>query len=214
VFGRLLLQDPADESARQGLARARALASEAARDDEAQLHEADAALARGERALARRALEELRSRGADPDALAPRLEKLDERRGAISLGTPWLQASGTVAGPGPEARRGPSRRAFAVFWCALFLTLGAGVAWSWDRLMTRLVEAPAPSARPVPPGTRLPQPTPGERALAEARESLERGELHAALQSLERIAAEDPAYPFARQLRERLATQGPEHAAR
>lgn len=206
VFERLLLQDPADATARRGLESARALASDAARDEEARLHAVDVALARGERALARRLLEELQSRDADPDALGSRLERLEARRGAFGLPAP-ATASSPAEVTGATVKQGPSRRAFAAVWCVLLLVLGAGVASSWDRLVTRLVETPAPNAHPVPPGTRLPQPTAGERALAQARESLERGELRAALASLDRIAADDPAYPFARQLRERVALQ-------
>jgi len=205
LFERVLLHAPADEAALQGLARARAAASEAERDGRAQIDSADAALARGDRREARRILEDLLAAGVAPDATASRLEKLDERAGLLTLLVPASRAAGESAlRPTVPARR-LSRRAFATFWCLLVLTLGASVAFSWDRLLGRLVEAPAPDERVAPPSTRLPDATPGERALSEARRRLETGDVRAALVSLDGIQPGDAVYPFARQLRERLA---------
>ncbi len=208
LYERMLAHDPDHEHARQGLVRARTMGAETARRHEARLHAADEALARGDRDTARHSLEGLLEAGADHDAIASRLEKLDDRRGLL---TQAGRSAGTFQG---EARlsalpsRPSSRRAFATAWCLLVLSLAAIVALSWERLVSRLVETPAPGTRLLPRAT-LAEPTAGARALAEARQRVEKGELHAALDALDRIAPEDAAYPFARQLRERLAQGEP-----
>jgi hypothetical protein len=204
VFERVLAHGPADEDARHGLERARTLAAEAQRRFEEQLNEGDAALLRGERDLARRTFEDLLEEGAFPDVVVARLEKLDERGGLVTLGAARGgegDDDARAAGAGPLL----SRRAFATFWCLLVLALGGGVAFSWEPLLSSLVEAPAPSARQPASASRLPEPTPGERALREARERVEHGELAEALRVLDAIGPQDAAYPFARQLRESLA---------
>jgi hypothetical protein len=204
LFERVLLHAPHDEAAREGLDRARAAASEAERTGRAQLDAADAALARGDRGEARRILEDLLLAGHDPDGATTRLEKLDERGGLVTRPAPAPRAV-REAGLPPRPARPLSRRAFATFWCLLVLSLGASVAFSWERLVGQLVEAPAPDARLVPPATRLPQPTAGELALTEARRRVEAGDVKAALVSLDGIGPGEAVYPFARQLRERLA---------
>ena len=84
---------------------------------------------------------------------------------------------------------------------AAFALLATGVGSSWDRLLDRLARAPAPSSRPAPPATSLAAPTAGERAVADARRLLDQGETAAALAVLDRISRDEPAYPFARELR-------------
>jgi hypothetical protein len=208
VFERVLLLDPGDEVAREGLARSRAATSEAERDGRARIDAADAALARGDRALARQLLEELLDAGVAFDAALLRLEKLDDRDGLVTLPAPYPTRRDDAAPLGAPPARPLSRRAFGVFWCLLVATLGASVAFSWDRLVGQLVEAPVPDAVAVPPATRLPEPTPGERALSQARSQIEGGDVAAALASLDRIEPADAVYPFARQLRDRLARGG------
>lgn len=204
LFERVLLHTPDDEAARQGLARARAAASEVERSGRARLDAADTALARGDRDEARRIIEDLLEAGLEPSAAAARLEKLDERGGLVTLFAPAPRAMRESAFA-PLPARPLSRRAFATFWCLLVLGLGASVAFSWDRLVGRLVEAPSPDLRVAPAATRLPQPTAGERALSEARRLVEAGDVNAALASLDGIGPGEAVYPFARQLRERLA---------
>jgi hypothetical protein len=83
----------------------------------------------------------------------------------------------------------------------VFGLLATGVASSWDRLLDRLGRAPSPSSQPAPPATSLAAPTPSERAVADARRLLDQGETAAALTVLDRISPDEPAYPFARELR-------------
>jgi imidazoleglycerol phosphate synthase glutamine amidotransferase subunit HisH len=52
--------------------------------------------------------------------------------------------------------------------------MAVGVGSSWDRLLVSLARTPSPTSRPGPPSTQVPVPTAGDRALAEARERLER----------------------------------------
>ena len=92
------------------------------------------------------------------------------------------------------------RRALASLWVLLLAVLASSVVSTWEGLMARLAGAPAP----VGPVSTAPSPlsaaTPGERAITEARRLGERGDLAGALAALERVAPQDPAYPFARQL--------------
>jgi len=69
------------------------------------------------------------------------------------------------------------------------------------RLLDRLTRAPSPSSRPAPPASSLAAPTHGERAVADARRLLDQGEAATALALLDRISPDEPAYPFARELR-------------
>src|SRR5207245_9968224 len=86
-------------------------------------------------------------------------------------------------------------------WVVGFGLLAAGGSSSWDRLLDRLGRAPSPSSRAAAPPTSVAAPTPGERAVADARRLLDQGETAAALAVLDRISPDEPAYPFARELR-------------
>ncbi|HJS58695.1 MAG TPA: hypothetical protein VKA01_11385 [Vicinamibacteria bacterium] len=204
LYERVLLHDPDCSAARIGVTRARAGSSEEARRREARIREAHQAMARGDRGTAREILEGLLEREGDRDAVLTLLDRLDERQGLVTVGAT------RVARPHPPALRGPEtnrrgRRAFAFGWALLTLILAGSVAFSWERMVGRLVEAPAPSVHFGPPATHLPRPSVGDVALARAREHAERGDVRSALGALDRIAPGDAAYPYARQLRERLA---------
>lgn len=211
VFERVLLQDPGCGPAREGLERSRADASEAARRGEAGIAAANAAFAHGDRGRAREILEGLLEAGGERDVVLSLLDRLDERQGLVTLGAPGF-APAQLPVVGAPARSGRARRAFALGWAALTLTLAGSVAFSWDRLVERLIEAPAPSVHPGPPVTRLPAPSAGDLALAQARERSERGDVKGALGALDRIAPEDAAYPYARQMRGRLGVDAAEPA--
>jgi len=177
VFGRLLLLDPGDAAARADY-------------DAACRSEAEA--------------ERLRSLGEQPGV--PAAENRDDQKAAAAA----LPPGGAGRPPRPrEARpvRLPrrarwSRQALVAAWATAFALLGAGVASSWEALITSLVRAPEPAAHAAPPTTLIPSVDAGEQALAEARRELDRGDVAAALARLERIEPEAPAYPFARRLRE------------
>jgi hypothetical protein len=125
----------------------------------------------------------------------------DRRPGRLNAGRgPWTLTGEAVEG---SAAASPawSRRAMIGGWVVVFGLLATGVASSWDRLLDRLGRAPSPTSQSAPPATSLAAPTPGERAVADARRLLDQGETAAALSILDRISPDEPAYPFARELR-------------
>lgn len=200
VFGRILLLDPDNGEARRGLEQARAAAVEAERVLAARLEEAEGALAAGDEPRARGLLEEVIRNGGDRDRARVLLDGLDRRPGRLRAEPgPWSAEEGDER----HAAASPawSRRAMIGGWVVVFGLLAAGVASSWDRLLDRLTRAPSPSWQPAPPASSLAAPTPGERAVADARRLLDQGETATALALLDRIAPDEPAYPFARELR-------------
>jgi hypothetical protein len=203
VFERVLFQDADHDAARSGRERARTGASEEARRREGRIQAARAAAAEGDRDTAREILEGLLEDGGDQDVVLSLLDRVDDRQGIVTVGTPGVARAHASVVRSP-AGSGRGRRVFAFGWALLTLTLAGSVAFSWERLVERLVEAPAPTANFAPPTTRLPQASRGDRALTQARERAEQGDVEGALGALDRIAPEDAAYPYARQMRERL----------
>jgi hypothetical protein len=201
VFGRILLRDPENAEARGGLEQARAAVVEVERVLATRLQEAEAALAAGEDEKARGLLDEIIRNGGDRDRARDLLDRLDRRPGRLHAG----RGLGTWAGEAEEAASAASpawsRRVVVGGWVLLFGLLATGVASSWDRLLDRLGRAPLPNSQPAPPTTSLASPSPGERAVADARRLLDQGETAAALTVLDRISPDEPAYPFARELR-------------
>ena len=201
VFGRILLRDPENAEARQGLEKARAAAVEAERVLATRLQEAEGALAAGDDDTARVLLDEIIRNGGDRDRARDLLDRLDRRPGRLNAG----RGLGTSTGEAEEAASATSpawsRRAVIGGWVLVFGLLATGVASSWDRLLDRLGRAPSPSSQPATPATSVAAPTSGERAVADARRLLDQGETAAALMVLDRISPDEPAYPFARELR-------------
>jgi len=201
VFGRVLLIDPSHPAASEGRERAEAAAAEHDRLLAARLAEAIAALERGDYARARVLVDEVLEAGGDRDRALQLLDRLDARAGRVSAGG----ASGDGEGRGPSAvfrtRRPWIRAALVGAWAAAFVALAAGIAVRWEGLVNGLVRTPSPSAPLTPPTTELPTPSAGERALSEARRLNAQGNVAGALEVLDRIPPQDPAYPFARQLR-------------
>lgn len=203
LFGRVLLRDPANAEARAGLKRARAFVHEHERTLEAKLEHAVGALEAGEEARARALLEEVVSKGGDRDRAHALLDRLDTRAGSLhGLEHQEEAAAGT---PAPPARRAWARPVLIGAWAMAFATLAVGVGTRWDRLLVSLSRTPSPTSRAGPPTTQVPVPPAGERALAEARELLDRGDPAGALAALDRVSPQEPAYPFARQLRTHAA---------
>jgi len=205
VFGRILLLDPDDAEARKGLDEARASSVEAERLLAARLAEAEEAFTAGREEHARRLLDDVIRNGGDRDRARDLMDRLDRRPGRLHPGP----GAGGASGQPEENRASPSpwsRRAMVAGWMVVFGLLATGVASSWDRLLDRLGRAPSPSARPAPTVPTLAAMTPGERAVADARRLLEQGETAAALAILDRISPDEPAYPFARELRRQAET--------
>lgn len=204
LFGRVLLQDPGHEDARRGLVRARAEAGELDRELEARLEAARESVAAGDVAQARALLEEVIRLGGDRDRAHEMLDRLDAREGRVAAAEPAaVPAARTDDGDAETApRRFWSRGVFAAACALAFSAVTATVALSWDHLLARLERRPSPAAYAV---STLPLPAPpaGERALAEARQRLDRGDVPGALSALREIRPDDPVYPFAVQLRQR-----------
>jgi hypothetical protein len=213
VFGRVLLQYPDHADARRGVAEARAAATEARRLLDERLDEAHRIAGAGHRDAARGMLEEVLARGGDRDRAHDLLDRLDPRGGRVQPAGPPMEPEPSPRG----ARAGPSsatRRAFVVLCAAAMTSFGVGVASSWERLVDRLARTPAPSFSPGPgPSQPSAAPTEGERAISEARRLVERGEDDEALAVLDRVSPHEPAYPFARQLRDQIRARTARRAA-
>ena len=206
MYGRILLLDPDNAEARRGLEQARAAAVEAERVLAMRLQEAEGALAAGEDEQARALLDEIIRKGGDRDRARDLLDHLDHRPGRLNAGqAPWTSTA-EAEEAASAASPAWSRRAVIGAWVVVFGMLATGVASSWDRLLDRLGRAPSPTSASAPPATSLAAPTPGERAVANARRLLDQGETAAALSILDRISPDEPAYPFARELRRQAET--------
>jgi hypothetical protein len=94
------------------------------------------------------------------------------------------------------------RKAVVAAWVAAFAVVGGGLAARGERLLLRLVETPRPQSMPASVPTVLPQQSAGHSALSAARELIDRGDAAGALVALGGVLPSEPAYPFARQLRE------------
>lgn len=200
VFGRVLAHDPDHVAAREGLERAKNALSEAERRGEAQVAEARAALARGDAGRARELLHAAIDSVGHNDAAAALLDRLDDRPGLLlATRSPSNAASARAAVP-VEVAPSRLRRVFVGVWAVALVLFAGSLAFSWERLLVRLVEPPLPSAPGLAAGARLPQPTLADLSLAEARERLEAGDPAAALTALARIEPADAAWPFAQQL--------------
>jgi hypothetical protein len=88
-----------------------------------------------------------------------------------------------------------------------FAAVTTTVAATWEGMMWRLERRPLPAAYRATTAT-LPAPPQGERALGEARQRLEQGDVQGALAALGHIRPDDPVYPFALQLRQQAEQRG------
>jgi hypothetical protein len=93
------------------------------------------------------------------------------------------------------------RRALLACWSLLIVATGAGLAVSWQRIVGGLLEPPAPVSRELPPATEIAAPRAGERALKQASRLLAQGDAAGAVEALDGVPADDPAYPFSLRLR-------------
>jgi len=212
VFGRVLLQCPDHADARRGMAEARAAATEARRLLDERLDEANRIADAGQADAARGMLEEVLARGGDRDRAHDLLDRLDPRGGRVQPAEPPLYPEA----PPRTSRQGPSsakRRAFVVLCAAAMTSFGVGAASSWERLVDRLARTPAPVSSRAGPSQPSTDPTEGERVISEARRLVERGEDAEALAVLDRVSPHEPAYPFARQLRDQIHARAVRSAA-
>jgi hypothetical protein len=203
AFGRVLLHDPAHREARAGHACAQAELAEERRRLDAALEEARDAAARGDGEHARALAEEVLRGAGDRDAALALLDRLD----APSVPGVVVSARDTGAipvGPASPARTTRPRRfrrALGAAWMLAFALLAAVAVSGWESHVARLTGAPLPAAHQAPPSTHYPAPTAGERAVAQARAHIQHGDPRGALAALEAVSPDDPAYPFAAQIR-------------
>ena len=79
------------------------------------------------------------------------------------------------------------------------ISMGAGLAGRWNRIVGGLLEPPVPCARETPSVREAARP--GERALEQASRLLAQGDAARAVEVLNGVPADDPAYPFSLRLR-------------
>jgi hypothetical protein len=200
AFGRVLLCDPAHGGARRGLAQARSTTAESGRDLETRLDDVSTALDAGERDRAQALIEGIVAQGGDGGRVLTLLDRMDTREGRIGSVPGHEPGALSPAIPAPAPRGTWPRRVLVFGWSLLFASMAAGVAASWDRLVGRLVMTPVPESG-LPPVSEIPASTAGERALLQARLLLEEKDPAGAVAALDRVPADDPAYPFSLRLR-------------
>ncbi len=201
LFGRVLLQDGGSDEARRGLLKAQEAAGEESRLHDSLVERAQSALDRGHARQARVLLEDALTAGDGSDRAMALADRLDDRAGLLGEGMVVSHSPPLPDSAEPVPRGSRFRRLLVLVWAVGFAFVAATVVSSWELLMQELVRAPEPSTRPAPPPTGLAAPTPGERAVGEARRLMERGDLAAAVTVLDQILPEEPAYPSARRLR-------------
>jgi hypothetical protein len=198
----VLLQDPDCAEARRGLAHARDVDAERARQLDAELDRAEHVAESGDRDAARVLLHAIVEQGGDRDRAHAALDRLDARGGRVDDAV--LARDGAAGSDGASTsplRAGWARPALAVS-CAIGLALlAAGVDARWDGLLQALEGAPRPASVATPVPAAVAPLTKGEQAVAEARRLMEQGDAAGALRALDGVRPEEPAYPFARQLR-------------
>ena len=201
AFERALLLEPEHAGAREAFEQARTALAEERRALDAQLEQARALLAAGEPARARALLEHVIEHAGDRDAARALLDRCAEGGTALFAGAVPLEVAPARAF---AERRRPAPRArgvLALGWTALLATLLGAFVSNWDELVARLTATPSPHSRLAPPSTSYPAASAGERALAEARTRLDHGDAEGARAVLLSVPPEDPAFPFATQLR-------------
>jgi thioredoxin-like negative regulator of GroEL len=205
AFERVLLSDPGHDEARVGLARAQSALAEQRRRLDACLEEARRLAEEGDWEAARPLLDRIEAEGGDRDAARALRDRIASPRGELRPGAPADDS------PAPAARRPARRRqlrprlrrAVAMGLSLLFVAVAGGTLARWDSLLTALTARPTPRALSAEPRPAYPPPTAGEQALALAARRLEAGDPDGALQALASVSPEDPAFPFASQMRSR-----------
>jgi hypothetical protein len=176
--------------------------AERARQLDAELDRAQHVAETGDRDAARALLHAIVEQGGDRDRAHAALDRLDARGGHVDDAIlPRDRAAGSERAAAAVLTPGWARPALAVS-CALgFALLAAGVDARWDGLLQALEGAPRPASAATPVPTAVAPLSKGEQALAEARRLMEQGDAAGALRALDGVRPEEPAYPFARQLR-------------
>jgi hypothetical protein len=203
LFGRVLLQDPACSEARRGLAHAHIADAEHVRRLDAELDRAQRVAEAGDHAVARALLQSIVEQGGDRDRAHAALDRLDVRGGRVD--DERLAGDGASGPAGSDldlsGARAWTRPALALGCAFGFMLLAVGVDARWDGLIQALEGAPRPASAATPGPPAVAPLSKGEQALADARRLMEQGDAAGALRALDGVRPEEPAYPFARQLR-------------
>lgn len=158
-------------------------------------------------------LEALAASGEERERALALLDRLDGREGRIGTLPGADTPRGDVLPAGVPARPAWLRRALLACWSLVIFSMGAGLSGSWDRIVGGLLEAPVTASRKTPPPTEIAAPRPGERALKQANRLLAQGDAAGAVEVLNGVPPDDPAYPFSLRLRleaqAALASSGP-----
>lgn len=204
AFERLLLSDPGHDEARVGLARAQSVLAEQRRQLDACLEEARRLVEEGAWEQARPLLDRIEAEAGDRDAARALRDRIATRAEPRSSAPSAADPAQEVRRPARRRQLRPRlRRALAATWALLVLTVAGATFARWDELLASLTARPTPQALSTEPRPGYPPPTAGEQALSLARQRLEAGDPDGALQALAAVPPEDPAFPFASQLRSR-----------
>lgn len=158
--------------------------------------------ARRAAAESERVLEERRAESAPPYGRAP----IESRWFSWRAAAP--DACETPAPP--PVISGRSRAVLGSACAVAFAALGLAVASNWDGLMRSLTRAPVPRDPGVAISS-LPAARAEDQTIATARRLIDAGDPARAVALLDSVSPDQPAYPFARQLRghaERAMRQG------
>jgi tetratricopeptide (TPR) repeat protein len=199
IWTRALFFDRNHARARAYIERARRAQAERQRESEELLHNGAVAYRRGDGREARRLLQAALDAGAPFEDTFPMLERLNQLEAATSPpavpnARHLAHAPASAAADHVRARSKPALAAGA----ALLLMVAGGTyivvssrgEWRpWSALAGgRGTPTSAPTVREVA----FSVPTAGEMALASAKRRMSRGDLHAALATLERVRPTDP----------------------
>lgn len=209
ILGRVLLVDPGCVEARSGLDAARAALAEVRRRLDGQLEEAQAAIPDDPR-RAREILDQVLRDGGDRDRVHALFDRLDDRSGRLDAAPLARHSDGDVSRAEPRRRSPLSRQAFVLACTVVFVGVAVGLAFSWERIVSGLVQNPAPSRSVTPSSAATAEPSAGDATLVRARELIRQGDPARALAALDTVSPDEAASPLARRLRaEALAAMGP-----
>ena len=208
VFERVLLVAPDDPAGRAGLDDARHALAERERALEERLFEAETRIEAGAHGDARALIDEVVREGGDRGRAAALLDR-------IPVPSRWFARRPSVADvpetpAPPPAVSGRSRAVLGSACAVAFAVLGVAVASNWDGLLRNLTKAPVPR-EPGAAISSLPAARAEDRTIATARRLIDDGDHARAVALLDSVSPDQPAYPFARQLRghaERALRQG------
>jgi tetratricopeptide (TPR) repeat protein len=199
IWTRALFFDRNHARARAYIERARRAQAERQRESEELLHNGVTAYRRGDGREARRLLQAALDAGAPFEDAFPMLDRLNQLEAATSQPAALRirNLAHTPTGAVADDIRPRSTQALALGFALLaVLAVGAYVVVSsrgeWRPWSSLAGKQATSTAAPAVREMTFSVPTAGEMALAGARSRMSRGDLHAALSTLERVRPTDP----------------------